>query len=548
MEKVHALPFEKAFMTAIQDMVFIVSIENDSVFTYEFLNQAVFDRSNLTPDAVGKTFQEVHDSEMADLLTLHYGNVLETKKAFIYSDSTYSESTLTPLLDEHGNCTHIIGVIKDATAEKLAKIESQKTWKRIQESRSRYRSLYDNNADAILSLDITGKIQTGNSTVEQLTGFSLDELVGLEISQFINKEDHGVLLEYYQQGLTGVFQDVRTKFLGKSGNLIGVSIQFAPIEEEGAIVGAYAVLRDMREIDHLINQYAESENRFRIIAENAHDVIVLRDYKGEILYVSPSIKRVYGFDPEEYMEKPSFHTVHPDDISQVREIYSQAVKEAKNYVIEIRMEHKTNGWLWTELQGTPIFNELNQFIHMLTITRDITLQKEHEAKLHYYAYHDSLTGLPNRRFFKQRLAEEIASQQHLDDTLAVILLDIDHFKQINDQLGHEVGDAVIEEFGRRLNQSLEIPDMAARLGGDEFVLLLPSVTTRESAEGMAHKIQLAMKAPWTIENGPSKVSASMGITLIPLAGETVSSILKKADLAMYEAKEAGRGTYHLQSL
>ncbi|WP_185959983.1 sensor domain-containing protein [Planococcus soli] len=556
MEKTNELPFDKAFMAAIKDMVFIVKNETNSILTYAFLNQAVFERTNLTEAAIGKTFQEVHDGNLADVLTMNYGQVLSIKEAVTYVDSYispagnsyYSESTLTPLFNEDGNCSYIIGVVKDTTAERLAKMESQEAWKRIKESRSRYRSLYDNNANAILSLDLTGRIQTGNSAVEQLTGFTPSEITGVEFSKFIYGKDSKLLDIHYKQTLIGVIQDFRTKFRDKSGHLIGVSIQFAPIEEESEIVGIYAVLRDMREIDHLINQYAESENRFRIIAENAHDVIVLMNYKGEILYVSPSIERVYGFIPEEYMEKPPFHNVHPEDISLVKNIYKQAVKEAKNYVIEIRMKHKTTGWHWSELQGTPIFNEQDQFIHMLTITRDITLQKEHEAKLHYYAYHDSLTGLPNRRFFKQRLSEEIASGQDNNEILAVILLDIDHFKRINDQLGHEVGDAVIEEFGRRISHPLEEHDLAARLGGDEFVLLLPSVTTREGAEQIAQKIQLAMKAPWTIHNGPPEVTASMGITLIPLTEATVSSVLKSADLAMYEAKEAGRGTYRLLSL
>lgn len=556
MEKVNVLPFDKAFMTAIKDMVFIVTIENNSVLTYAFLNQAVFERTRLTEAAIGKTFKEVHNSDLADVLNMNYKQVLATRNVVVYTDSYsspagdsyYSESTLTPLLDEEGKCTHIIGVVKDTTAERLAQMESQKAWKRMEESRSRYRSLYDNNADAIFSLDLSGKIQTGNSTVEQLTGFSPVEIADMEFRKFIYGKDSDVLEAHYKQVLVGGIQDFRTKFRGKSGHLIGVSVQFAPIEEENEIVGIYAVLRDMREIDHLITQYAESENRFRIIAENAHDVIVLMDYKGEILYVSPSIERVFGFDPEEFMENPPFHNVHPEDISFVRSIYKQAIQKAEKYVIEIRLEHKTNGWLCSELQGTPIFNEQGQFVHMLTITRDITLQKEHETKLHHYAYHDSLTGLPNRRLFKQRLSDEIVDHQTENKALAVMLLDIDHFKQINDDFGHEIGDEVIEEFSRRISQPLQNCDMAARLGGDEFVLLLPNVKTQEQVEQLAKDIQAAMEEPWYVQNGPLKVTASMGIALIPLAGATVSSILKSADQAMYKAKESGRGTYRLQSI
>lgn len=556
MELGSSLPFEKALMTAIKDMVFIISVENDSVFSYAFMNQAVYERTNLTEAAIGKTFREVHDDASADLLNRNYEKVIASQEVVVYSDSYtssinnlyYSESTLTPFYDNAGNCTHIIAVVKDTTAERLAKMESQESWKKMQIDRSRYQLQYTNDTKAVPSFELAGNILIDNTKVELLTDFPVEKIGGLKLSKFINEVDPDVLTGHYQHALTNVFQDVRTRFREKSSHLIGVSIQFAPIEEEGEIVGIYAVLGDMRETDSLITQYAESENRFRIIADNTHDVIILMDYKGEILYVSPSTKQVYGFEPEEYMEKPAFYNVHPEDLAHVRTIYQQAVKEVKNYVIEIRMQHKTNGWLRTELQGTPIFNEQGQFIHMLTITRDITPQKEHEKKLHHYAYHDSLTGLPNRRFFKQRLAEEIASKHEQGETLAVILLDIDRFKEINDQLGHEVGDAVIEEFSRRLSQPLTDRDIATRLGGDEFVLLLPSIKTREQAVHFAQDIQHAMEAPWFIENGPSKVSASMGVALIPLAGATVSSVLKSADLAMYKAKEAGRGTFRFNSL
>lgn len=556
MEKTKALPFDKAFMTAIKDMVFIVSVENDSIFTYAFLNQAAVERTTLTEAAIGKTFQDVHNGTFADVLTMNYTQVLATKNTVVYADSYispagesyYSESTLTPLLDDNGRCTHIIGVVKDITAERLATIESQQAWKRMEESHSRYRSLYENNSDAILALNTSGRIQTGNSAVEKLTGFSADEVTSIPFSKFIYGKDLKLLEAGYEKVLIGGIEDFRTKFRGKSGHLTGVSIQLSPIEEEGEIVGIYAVLRDMREIDHLISQYAESENRFRIIAENAHDVIVLRDSKEQIIYVSPSIEQVYGYAPEEIIEKTIVHTIHPEDTPLLQSNYRQAVKDAKNYVIEMRVRHKTKGWLWSELQGTPIFNEQGQFIHMLTITRDISLQKEHETKLHHYAYHDPLTGLPNRRFFNQQLTEKITNQKRTNETLAVILLDIDHFKKINDEFGHEVGDAVIEEFSRRISHPLQDGDIAARLGGDEFVLLLPSVKTREQAEHIAKNIQIAMDGPWYVHNGPSKVTASIGIALTSLTGATVSSVLKSADLAMYDAKQAGRGTFRLTGL
>lgn len=550
------LPFDWALMEAIKDMVFIVNVEGNSVLKYAFFNQAVFERTHLKEKDTGKTFQEAHAPALANVLYQEYGKVLATKSRVVYEDAFsspsgewyHSKTTLTPLFDENENCTHIVGVVKDTTKEQLAIIDSVKGWGEVNKIHSRYRSLYENNADTILTLDLAGRILEGNAVAEKITGYQSDDLIGKEFSGYIIQKDRELLSVYYWLALDGIFQDFRTYFLGKSGKLINISVHFAPIEVKEEIVGVYAIIKDMRELDQMIKKYIESENRFRIIAENSQDVIVLLGSEGEPLYVSPSAKRVYGFDPVEYMKNPPFHAVHPEDIPLLRKTFSEAIQNAETFLVELRQRHKENGWIWTELQGTPIFDDQQQFVHMLTITRDVTLQKAHISQLHHYAYHDSLTGLPNRRLLRQRLLEKINHHKEPDETLTVFLLDIDHFKSINDQSGHDVGDAVIKEFAQRLRRSIGAQDAATRLGGDEFVLVFPAIKTKEEAENMAKKIQLAMKTPWHITNGPLEITTSIGIALIPLADATVSSILKQADLAMYEAKKAGKSAYRLLDL
>ncbi|MBT2582623.1 sensor domain-containing diguanylate cyclase [Planococcus sp. ISL-109] len=534
-------------------MILIVSVGENTVFTYQFFNQAALKKTHLTQDDLGKTFSETHNPHAAKLLNEQYKQVLLTQEATTYKDlhttpsgePYYSETTLTPLFGEDGNCNFIIALTTDITNERLAREASNEAWEQLKKSRSRYRSLYDNNADAIFSLDLNGRILAGNSVVEQLTGYRLADLVDQGLSEHILSKDCELVRVYFQLALEGVSHDFRTKFIGASGKPFGILIHFAPVEVKNEIVGVYATLRDMRELDQMIAQYVESENRFRIIAENAHDVIVLMDHQGEPLYVSPSSKRVYGVDPEEYMGTPPFDAVHPDNVPELKKAFSMAIEEAKTYILEVQLKHKTKGWIWTEIQGTPVFDDQGQFVHMLTITQDITLYKEKENQLHHYAYHDSLTGLSNRRFLKDRILEELCSPQDENDMLAVIMLDIDHFKTINDEFGHETGDAVIAEFGKRLQASIQSHDVAARLGGDEFVLLLPEVKTVEQAVSIAQSVKLAMNMPWDLEDGPVNITASMGIALIKKAGATVSSVLKNADLAMYESKQAGRNTYRI---
>lgn len=556
MEKMTILPYQRVMMEAIKDMIFIVSRSSDSTFKYEFFNKAVFEKTHMSQKDWGKTFQELHEPQLVSFLEQQYSQAFHKRELVVFEDSfitssgepNYSKTSLTPLFDEAGECIYVIGLVEDITNIRMARLENEEAWERLQESSSRYRSLYENNPDAIFSLDLAGRILNGNSAVEKMTGYSLNELIGSKFDGYMDQKEDGLFAADFKLAMAGDSKDFRAKFIGESGQTIGILIHFAPIEVKNKIVGFYATMKDMRNSDKLFSQYAESERRFRIIAENAQDAIVLMDHDGETLYVSPSSKKITGFEPAEQMENSPFHNVHPDDILQLRKSFSRAIVKAESYKLEVRLKHKTNGWIWTEVQGTPVFDKDQNFVHMLTITRDITLQKENESQLHFYAYHDSLTGLPNRRFLKECLQEIINLGTESDDKVTVIILDIDYFKDINDQFGHEMGDAVIAEFGKRLQETITGQDVAARLGGDEFVLLLPRIKTEEQARNFAEKIQAAIELPWQIEAVSLAVTTSMGVALTSTAGATVSSILKKADIAMYESKKAGRNTYSFHCL
>ncbi|WP_318614919.1 diguanylate cyclase domain-containing protein [Sporosarcina sp. YIM B06819] len=293
------------------------------------------------------------------------------------------------------------------------------------------------------------------------------------------------------------------------------------------------------------NKLVESEKQFRIIAENAQDVIALINEKLAYTYVSPSSNEVYGFDSFEYIGKSAIWHVHPEDISRLEQGFIEVLLGAKTSSLRLRIKHKVDGWLWSELKVTPVNDKWNNFKHMVMIIRDVTLQKKNEDQLEYFAYHDFLTELPNRRLFTDRLQTKLDHFRDSGKGFAVCLLDIDHFKNINDQFGHEVGDCVIREFGKRLSGNIGKDAMAARLGGDEFVLLLPNVGTEELAQKTAMAVKSAMKEPWSMRHKMLHVTTSMGISLVSSTEATVTSVLKDADDAMYEAKKSGRNCFHI---
>lgn len=537
-----SLSFEKALMDGIQEMVFIVRVAGGEFF-YEFLNQSAMQKTELDESAIGRTFKETQSHELADLVHSQYTKVLKTKSIVVYEDSymdpdgnlRYSKTRLTPMFNEQHTCTHIFSIVQDITSEVEAKQESMEAWKRLEENRSYYHSLFEQNADAILTLDLNGDIRGANPVVQRLSEIPLEELSGRRVLDFVVPEDRRKTLKNFRKAKNGIYTNFRITISPQKDARLGVLVKFIPIKIRDATTGFYLIIKDMRELDQMVDLYIESEKNFRVIAENANDVIVLINHRKEYLYISPSLENIFGYAPEEYKNKETFHNVHHEDREELYSNLSEAIKSGEICKMRVRIGHSNGKWIWSELHGTPVFDDENCYSHMVMIVRDISLQKDYETKLEFLAYHDPLTGLPNRRFFQESLELALTRYHTHGENFAVLLLDIDKFKGINDKWGHEMGDAVIREFGNRLKAGTYEGDLAARLGGDEFVIFLRRVDSMKSARVVVEKIRRAMMLPWELDEAVLSVSTSIGITM-PNHESTLSTILKEADRAMYEEK------------
>ncbi|QUG43372.1 diguanylate cyclase [Psychrobacillus sp. INOP01] len=538
----------KALVDGIPEMVFIIRVEKNSQFSFEFLNNSLINYMNLTHEAVGKPVHVILSEELANKLQNECMEVVKTIEPHYLEDYIridtgdliYTETTLKPILNVDRDCTHIVGVTKDITSKKIAEIEKGKSKNQLAGTESEYRSLYDNNPDAIFKIDLEGFITSGNFALEQLSGYSVEELIGKTFIDFVEPKDQGEAKECLALALNGELRDYRLNFLDKLGTPIGCLVKLAPIMLKGRQTGIFVVVKDMRELDKLASNYIDSEEKFRIIAENVQDVIILMNDKQEYLYISPSSKEIFEYDNQQIEEQHSFFNIHQDDLVFLEEHFNKSIKNKKPYKVQLKAMHKKKGWIWTELNGTPVFDESGEFTYMLLIVRDISLEKANVEQLEYFAYHDSLTGLPNRRFFTSRLQELLEQEENTGESLAVLLIDIDDFKQINDNFGHETGDNVIQEFGKRLSGALDSNDVVARLGGDEFIALMVNIHKEDQIVKKAENIQQAINAPWSINGHLLNITASVGITLSPIDGSSTTSVFREADKAMYDAKNAGK--------
>lgn len=263
-------------------------------------------------------------------------------------------------------------------------------------------------------------------------------------------------------------------------------------------------------------------------------------------YWSEGIYNILEIDSKE--QRPSnisfLNALHEDDRERVKKALNRAIADQSLFEIEARVRLPGNRERVFQQRGQVSTNPQNGNIRMTSIIYDITERKESEKRLAYLANYDTLTNLPNRHLFKDRLDHAIAQAERLGSELAVIYLDLDHFKSVNDALGHHAGDQLLIEAASRIKQFIRSSDTAARLGGDEFIILIDQFENSSQIAAVAEHILFQLNRVFYIEGNEIFVSASMGITMFPSDGNNYETLLKNADSAMYMAKEDGRNSYH----
>ena len=318
--------------------------------------------------------------------------------------------------------------------------------------------------------------------------------------------------------------------------------------EQSANLAAIAIDRSLA-----IEALRISEERHRLLADNASDVIWTMDIDGCFTYISPSVKKMRGYTAAEAIHHSINEVLTPESAAIAQEALEhvfKAVKQGKpapEFRGELEQRCKDGSTIWTDVTTTGIYNAENEFIGILGVTRDISQQKLVEARITHMAQHDPLTNLPNRALFSDRLQQALAHAQRDQNHLAVMFLDLDEFKPINDTFGHSVGDLLLQEAAKRMQSCVRAADTVARIGGDEFVVLLPIIGSDQDALRVAEKIRCALSEPFLLAGESMKVSSSIGISIYPQHGTDEMELSKNADNAMYQAKESGRNAVRFYS-
>jgi diguanylate cyclase (GGDEF)-like protein/PAS domain S-box-containing protein len=295
------------------------------------------------------------------------------------------------------------------------------------------------------------------------------------------------------------------------------------------------------------------EEFFRMIVENGEDFFAVLDLEGRRLYNSPSYANLFG-DVERMKGSDSFAEIHPADLQLVERAFKETVQSGRSHRLNFRFMLADGRIRYMESCGALIRNSQGQAFRVAVVSRDITERMENEQEIYNLAFYDSLTQLPNRRLLSDRLDQAMATSKRSGRHGALMLLDLDNFKLLNDTHGHAVGDLLLPEVGRRITSCLREMDTVARLGGDEFVLVLCELDkdkARSAVESgiVAEKILAILAEPYELkfqrENNTEatiefRCTASIGVVLFIDHEASREGIIKQADMAMYQAKAAGR--------
>ncbi len=431
-----------------------------------------------------------------------------------------------------------IGFLKSVANLVGEAVERARTEQALHRSESRFKQLIDSTLDAVISIDRQAHVIEWNPQAETTFGLRARDVVGRPLPRNIVP----ALLEAIASGVPK--RRIESVARRANGEEFPVEVMIDPVGSGNDLTYS-AFIRDISERKRAHDELEQREQRFRALVEKSWSGVALLDADLAFTYVGSSTQRLLGYGERELLNSSFLGFIHPRDRQATREVFSElAATTNREAHSELRFLHKNGTWIWLEAFGQNLLHDSS--VNAIVVNyRDITQRKATEKQLEYQAYYDALTGLPNRLLFRDRVVNAIAQAKRHRRGIAVIYLDLDHFKLVNDGLGHSVGDGLLSEVAARLQGSIRASDTISRLGGDEFTILLNDTNSTDAVFGVARKILQSLARSFHVNGHELFITASIGISVFPSDGEDVETLLKCADSAMYRAKELGRNQAQL---
>ncbi|HEY3203034.1 MAG TPA: PAS domain S-box protein [Thermoanaerobaculia bacterium] len=485
-------------------------------------------------ETVGRSAWELYASHTEALALLRRALEGETFTATAEVSGAIFEVHFAPNFDAGGNRIGVVGVALDVA-------NSRRAESALRDSEARNAAILQSALDAIVTMDREGKIIEFNPAAEHLFGYTRAEALGKFLGDLIIPAR---LRQRHREGLARYLATGEGPILGKriempalraDGTEFPAELTVSPVSGDGPPMFT-GFVRDITD-----RKYAEELSRLlAAIVESSDDAIVGKTLDGTIISWNQGAERIYGYTAEEAIGRPISLLAPPDRQNEMVEVLERIGRGERVDHYETERVRRDGQKIHVSLTISPVKDPAGRITGASAISRDITERTEARAKVEHLAFHDALTGLPNRLLFNDRLELAVAQAHRNERPLAVFFLDLDRFKFINDSLGHPVGDELLRVVADRVIRCVREGDTVARLGGDEFLVLLPGVAAEQDAAVVGRKILEAIRLPVQIQERELSVTMSIGIALYPADGLDAESLVSNADRAMYRAKVQGR--------
>jgi diguanylate cyclase (GGDEF)-like protein/PAS domain S-box-containing protein len=406
------------------------------------------------------------------------------------------------------------------------------------------RSVVENSSENVTIVDPDGTLRYASPAFGRMLGYAPEEVVGkMNVLDYVHPDDLPHVLEETEKALSeGGVATNRTeyRFRHKDGSWRWVESAGTYLLDDPHVKGVVVQTRDITERKRTEEALREAEERFRRSFDDAAIGMALVGTDGRFLRTNRSLCDMLGYREVELLGKTFQDITHPDDLdADLDQRRRTLLGEVRTYQMEKRYFHKEGQVVWVLLSVSLVHDEEGEPLYFVSQVQDISERKVLEERLQHMAFHDSLTDLPNRQLFMDRLGQALRRTRRRHKRIAVLFMDLDGFKVVNDSLGHEVGDLLLTVVAQRLRRCLRPEDTLARFGGDEFVVLIEALDDPAQAVQVAERITEELRRPFIMEGRDLYVLASIGISLGDARTHDPDDLLREADTAMYRAKDEG---------
>ncbi len=527
--------------------IVLLNLQAEKQFGYprdELLGQKV---TNIIPQGFAERLIADSTRTAAEALAQQIGTGIELTARRKDGSAFPVEIMLSPMENDEGIL--VTAAIRDISVRKAAE-------EQLAQMEGRYRGLLEAAPDAMVVVNEEGEIVLLNLQAEKQFGYSRDELLGQKVTNIIPQGFAERLIAdstrtaaeaLAQQIGTGIELTARCK----NGHAFPVEIMLSPLEnDEGILVTA--AIRDISVRKAAEEHLAQMEGRYRGLLEAAPDAMVVVNEEGEIVLLNLQAEKQFGYPRDELLGQRVTNIIPQGFaerlIADSTRTAAEALAQQIGTGIELTARRKDGSAFPVEIMLSPLEND--EGILVTAAIRDISVRKAAEAealamtlKMAHAAEHDTLTGLPNRMLLKDRIGQAIVRADRHANKVAVLFLDVDGFKHINDSLGHPTGDELLKSIAQRLLGCVRASDTVSRQGGDEFVVLLSEIEQEEDTAILARRMLKQVMRTHTINERDLHITASIGVSVYPDDGGNAETLIKNADMAMYQAKEKGRQGY-----